>query len=151
NWWIAALDVIDAKSGAVNTLLEPSSQIASPRWSGDGSRIAYISGIMSDEGITGGDVYVVSASGGDPVNVTPGRAASVHTITWNGSRTRLLATEFAAGEEVLATIDVNSKTHHELWRAPQMIWDNSLLGLVPGDAGVSLSKNGAVSAVIRQS
>ena len=151
NWWIAELDLMDSHSGAVTLLLKPSLQIASPRWSYDNSRIAYISGIMSDEGVTGGDVYVVSASGGDPVNVTPNLAASVHTITWNGSAKRIVATEFAAGEEVLAVIDVDLRTQQELWRAPQMIWANSLLGSTPGDAGISLSKNGAVSAVIRQS
>jgi Tol biopolymer transport system component len=68
NWWIAELDLLDVKSGSATNLLKPSLQIASPRWSGDGTRIAYIGGLMSDEGITGGDVYVISASGGNPVN-----------------------------------------------------------------------------------
>jgi dipeptidyl aminopeptidase/acylaminoacyl peptidase len=151
NWWIAELDLLDAQSGALTTVLKPQLQIASPRWSGDGTRIAYIGGLMSDEGITGGDVYVMPAAGGAPVDVTPGLAESVHTITWNASATRIVATEFAAGDEVLAAIDVDSKSQRELWRAPQMIWANCLLGLTPGDAGISLSKNGAFSAVIRQS
>ena len=151
NWWIAELDLLNAQSGAVTTLAKPRLQIASPRWSGDGSRIAYIAGIMSDEAITGGDVYVISAAGGAPVNVTPGLKASVHTVTWNGSAKLLTATEFAAGEEVLAVINVDTKTQRELWRGPQMIWANNLFGFVPGDSGVSLSKNGAFSAVIRQS
>jgi dipeptidyl aminopeptidase/acylaminoacyl peptidase len=151
NWWIAELDLLDAQSGTVTTLAKPPLQIASPRWSGDGSRIAYIAGIMSDEAITGGDVYVISAGGGAPVNVTPGLKASVHTLTWNGSAMRLTATEFAAGEEVLAVIDVDSKTQLELWRGPQMIWANNLLGFTPGEAGLSLSKDGTFSAVIRQS
>lgn len=151
NWWIAELDVLDTNSGTVHTLLKPTLQITSPRWSGEGGRIAYIGGLMSDEGITGGDVWVVPAKGGDAVNVTSGLPASVHTITWNGSRTHLIATEFAAGEEVLARIDVDAKTQREIWRAPQMIWANSLLGFTPGDAGVSLSRSGTVSAVIRQS
>ena len=151
NWWIAELDLLDAQSGAVTTLAKPPLQIASPRWSGDASRIAYIAGIMSDEAITGGDVYVISAAGGAPVNATTGLKASVHTVTWNGSAKRLTATEFAAGEEVLAVINVDAKTQRELWRGPQMIWANSLLGFAPGDSGISLSKDGAFSAVIRQS
>src|SRR2546430_12227841 len=36
------------------------------------------------------------------------------------------ATEFVAGDEVLATIDVDSKSQRELWRAAQMIWANCL-------------------------
>jgi dipeptidyl aminopeptidase/acylaminoacyl peptidase len=125
--------------------------MASPRWSGDGTRIAYIGGIMSDQGSTGGDVYVIPAAGGDPVDVTPGLPASVKTINWNRSPSRIVATEFAAGEMVLATLDVASKTQREQWRAPQMIWANSALGRGPGDAGISLTRNAAVSAVIRQS
>jgi len=151
NWWIAELDLIDAHSGALTTLLKPPLQMASPRWSGDGSRVAYIGGVMSDEAITGGDVYVIPATGGEPVNVTPGLAASVHTITWNGSAKQLIATEFASGEEVLATINVDSRTQREIWRAPQMIWANNLDGFTPGDSGIALSKNGSISAVIRQS
>jgi dipeptidyl aminopeptidase/acylaminoacyl peptidase len=151
NWWIAELDLLDAQSGEVTTLARPKLQIASPRWSGDGRRIAYINGIMSDEGLTGGDVYLLPVGGGTPVNVTPGLRASVQTITWNRSATRLTVTEFAAGEAVLAVIDVDAKTQRELWRGAQMIWANSLLGFTPGDAGVSLSKAGAFSAVIRQS
>jgi dipeptidyl aminopeptidase/acylaminoacyl peptidase len=151
NWWIAELDLLDAQSGALTTLLKPPLQIASPRWSGNGASIAYIGGIMSDEGITGGDIYLQSVAGGIPVDITPGLSASVHTITWNGSATHLVATEFAAGEEVLATIDVEAKSQREIWRGPQMIWANSLMGFAPGDAGISLSKDAAFSAVIRQS
>jgi len=151
NWWIAELDLLDAQTGAVTTLLKPPLQMASPRWSGDGARIAYIGGIMSDQGVTGGDVYVIPASGGAAVDVTPGLAASVKTITWNGSARYIVATQFAAGESVLATIDADAKSQRELWRASEMIWANSALGRAPGDAGISLSKNAAVSAVIRQS
>jgi dipeptidyl aminopeptidase/acylaminoacyl peptidase len=151
NWWIAELDLLDARSGAITTLAKPSLQIASPRWSGDGNRIAYIAGIMSDEAITGGDVYVISAEGGASANLTQGLRSSVHTISWNGSAKHLTVTEFAAGEEVLAVIDADAKTQREIWRGSQMIWANSLLGFVPGDAGISLSKDGAFSAVIRQS
>ena len=151
NWWLAELDIIDVAAGKVTTLAKPSVQMASPRWSGDGKRIAYIGGIMSDEAITGGDVYLIDAAGGDPVDVTPNLPASVQTITWNGSDRRLIATEFAAGEAVLAVLDVNAKTQRELWRAPEMIWANNLADLTPGDVGISLSKDGRMSAVIRQS
>jgi len=151
NWWIAELDVLDATSGTLRTLAKPSLQMASPRWSGDGSRVAYIGGLMSDESITGGDVYLVPAAGGQPRDITPDLAGSVHTITWNGSASTLIATEFAAGEEVLAALNVDSHAQREIWRAPQMIWANCLSGFTPGDAGIALSKDGKMSAVIRQS
>jgi len=66
NWWIAELDVCDARSGAITTVLAPSMQMASPRFSGDGTRIAFIGGIMSDEGVTGGDIYVIPSRAGRP-------------------------------------------------------------------------------------
>jgi dipeptidyl aminopeptidase/acylaminoacyl peptidase len=149
NWWLAELDLCDAQSGAITPLLKPPLQIAAPRFSPDGSRVAYIGGIMSDEGITGGDVYVISTAGGEPANVTPNLAASVQTMTW--SARGIIATEFAAGEEVLAAIDANTRSQRELWRGSQMIWANSLFDFCPGDAGISLSRNAAISAVIRQS
>jgi Tol biopolymer transport system component len=46
-------------------------QIAVPRWSPDGKAIAFIGGLMSDQGATGGDVWIVSADGGAPQNLTP--------------------------------------------------------------------------------
>lgn len=151
NWWVAELDLLDAASGAVLALLKPPLQIASPRWSGDGKRIAFIGGLMSDESITGGNLYVIGKDGGAALDVTPGLAASVHTFTWNGSASNIVATEFAAGDEVLASINVDARTQRELWRAAQMIWANTVLGFTPGDAGISLSRDGKFSAVVRQS
>ena len=46
-------------------------QIAVPRWSPDGSHVAFIGGLMSDQGATGGDVYLVASTGGNAVNLTP--------------------------------------------------------------------------------
>jgi dipeptidyl aminopeptidase/acylaminoacyl peptidase len=82
NWWIAQLytqklgnnvekpvSVLDPQkvSGPLHGL-----QIAVPRWSPDGKRIAFIGGLMSDEGVTGGDVWVIDAKpGAEPTNITP--------------------------------------------------------------------------------
>ncbi len=151
NWWIAELDLLDAGNGSLTTLLKPSMQMASPRWSGDGTRIAFIGGIMSDEAVTGGDIYTIAAVGGEPIDVTPALPASAQTITWNGSARDIVATEFAAGEEVLAIVDADAHSQREIWRSAEMIWANSLFDLTPGDAGISLSKDGALSAVVRQS
>ena len=101
---------------------------------------------MSDETITGGDLYVVGKAGGAPLDVTPVLAASVHTFTWNGSTSSIVATEFAGGEEVLASIDVDTRSQREIWRAAQMIWANTVMGFTPGDAGISLSRDGEYSA-----
>jgi dipeptidyl aminopeptidase/acylaminoacyl peptidase len=57
-------------------------QIAVPRWSPDGSKIAFIGGLMSDQGSTGGDIYVVPSTGGDATDVTPDRPATPVWFVW---------------------------------------------------------------------
>ncbi len=167
NWWIAELYTIDEASGTAAMIHHPELQIASPRWSGDGKRIAYIGGIMSDEAITGGDVYVVppiamkATEPGTPstatptaipvVDVTPNLKASVVSIAWNGSRNRILATELAGDRMVIASIDPDAKKQQQLWTGQETIYATGFAGLAPGDAGVSVSRDGKVAATIRQS
>jgi dipeptidyl aminopeptidase/acylaminoacyl peptidase len=82
NWWVAKLYTQSAESStsSARAIFDPATtrtalhqlQIAVPRWSPDGKRIAFIGGIMSDQGSTGGDVWVVNADGKDaPVDITP--------------------------------------------------------------------------------
>jgi dipeptidyl aminopeptidase/acylaminoacyl peptidase len=151
NWWIAELYTIDATSGAATSIHKPELQIASPRWSGDSKRIAYIGGIMSDEAITGGDAYVVPASGGAATDVTPELKASVTTIAWNGSATNILATELAGDRMVIASIDADAKTQQQRWSGQETIYARGFAGLAPGDLGVSVTRDGKLAATIRQS
>ena len=151
NWWIAQLYTVDAARGTATAIHKPELQIASPRWSGDGKRIAYIGGIMSDEGITGGDAYVVPAAGGEATDVTPALKASVTTIAWNGSSNRILATELAGDKMVIATIDPETKTQRQHWSGQETLYATGFAGFAPGDVGVSLSRDGKVAATIRQS
>ena len=148
---MAELYTIDEKTGTAAQIHHPELQIASPRWSGDGTRIAYIGGIMSDEAITGGDVYVVPAAGGTATDVTPNLKASVITIAWNGSRTKILATELAGDRMVIASIDAEAKRQQQIWNGQETIYASGFAGFAPGDAGVSLSRDGKLAAAIRQS
>ena len=71
NWWVAKL-YTQHLGGEPKTILAPAEvsgplhglQIAVPRWSPDGKAIAFIGGLMSDQGVTGGDVWIVSSTGG---------------------------------------------------------------------------------------
>ncbi|MGH9589131.1 MAG: prolyl oligopeptidase family serine peptidase, partial [Terracidiphilus sp.] len=78
-------------SGALHGL-----QIAVPRWSPDGKRIAFIGGLMSDQGITGGDVWIVSADGGEPRDLTPQNKATPAWMAW-ASDEHLFVDEIAGG------------------------------------------------------
>ncbi len=89
-------------------------------------------GIMSDEAITGGDVFVVPANGGAATDVTPKLKASVVTIAWNGSPNRLLATELAGDRMVIASIDADRKRQQQLWNGQETIYATGFAGLAPG-------------------
>ncbi len=85
NWWVAQLYTEDLVSAKPTSILDTTKvsgslhglQIAVPRWSPNGKQIAFIGGLMSDQGATGGDLYLIPSTGGEPKDVTPGRAASV--------------------------------------------------------------------------
>ncbi|HZL53312.1 MAG TPA: S9 family peptidase [Terracidiphilus sp.] len=93
NWWVAKL-YSQRLGGEPKAILAPadvpgplhSLQIAVPRWSPDGKAIAFIGGLMSDQGVTGGDVWMVSATGGEPHNLTRQRPSSPAWIVWDGNR-----------------------------------------------------------------
>lgn len=93
NWWVATLDAIDARTGAVHAIAKPSTQLNQPRVSPDGRTVAYVGGLMSDFGSIGGDVFTVPLAGGSPRNITAGAKATVTTIDWTkgGLRTVTLA------------------------------------------------------------
>src|SRR5262249_13165157 len=62
NWWTAKLYAFDATEGAGKIIYAPTDirqQLANPRVSRDGTSAAFIAGIMSDFGSTGGDVYTL--------------------------------------------------------------------------------------------
>ena len=61
NWWIAQIYTIDIAKGSATSIYKPSLQVAVPRWSPDGKSIAFIEGLMSDEGFHGGDLFTISA------------------------------------------------------------------------------------------
>jgi dipeptidyl aminopeptidase/acylaminoacyl peptidase len=90
NWWVAKL-YTEELNGEAKAVLAPAEvtgplhglQIAVPRWSPDGKNIAFIGGLMSDQGATGGDVWIVPATGGQPRNLTSGRAATAAWLEWS--------------------------------------------------------------------
>jgi dipeptidyl aminopeptidase/acylaminoacyl peptidase len=78
-------------------------QIAIPRWSPDGKSIAFIGGLMSDQGVTGGDVWVISSSGGQPRDLTPSRPTSSQWIDWDDGD-HIFSEELAGGNSQLVRI-----------------------------------------------
>jgi Tol biopolymer transport system component len=144
NWYIARLYTLEVASGALQQILKPSMQIAGPRWSLDGKRIAFIGGLMSDEGVIGGDIYTIPADGGQPCNLTPDLEASASSLTWLPS-SRLLFSAHVDGGSGLAMLDLASGEVRMLWTGAETI---SAQGESPA---VSLARDGKTCALIRHS
>ena len=86
HWWTAKLYAFGRDAAAARTLYvqsDPRQQIAKPTVSPDGMTVAFIGGIMSDFGSTGGDVYSVPLAGGPAVNLTPAMPASARALGWS--------------------------------------------------------------------
>jgi len=107
NWWVEKLftQVIGTQPVMVLAPSEVSGplhglQIAVPRWSPDGKAIAFIGGLMSDQGSTGGDVWIIPAAGGEPRNLSQGRPTSAAWMEWAGNE-YLYVSELAGGNSQL--------------------------------------------------
>ena len=146
NWWIAQLCTIDIASGGVRFIYKPPLQIAEPHWSPDGKTIAFIGGIMSDEGSTGGDIYTIPAGGGEARPLTPGIKASPATLAWLPSPERILFTEQIDGASGIATVDARDGKIETLWSGPETISTGGWW-----DFGISLAEDGKTCALVRQS
>jgi dipeptidyl aminopeptidase/acylaminoacyl peptidase len=112
NWWVAKL-YTEKIGDQPRVVLDPARvagafhgmQMAVPRWSPDGKSIAFIGGLMSDQGVTGGDVWAVSVAGGEPHNLTPNRTSTPVWLNWNGDRS-LLVTEIVGGGTRLFSLEL---------------------------------------------
>jgi dipeptidyl aminopeptidase/acylaminoacyl peptidase len=139
NWWTAKL-YTQAPGSAPEVVLDPPAvqgplhglQIALPRWSPDATRIALIGGLMSDQGSTGGDIYLVPAAGGAPVDVTPGIPFTPSWLTWTGDRT-LLVSSVAGGSTRLSAFELHGEqpaSHHSLLTVAADVGDGTFASAV---------------------
>jgi dipeptidyl aminopeptidase/acylaminoacyl peptidase len=120
NWWVAQLytqTIVATKSATADprSILDTTKvpgplrglQIAVPKWSPDGKRIAFIGGIMSDQGSTGGDIYSIPATGGTPSNIMPDKSVSTAWFDWSSpSSIRYVA--HRGGGYVISAYNVDS-------------------------------------------
>ena len=125
NWWVAKLYRFDA-NGAAKVIFDPPDarhQIADPVVSPSGKRVAFISGIMSDFGSTGGDIYDVPVAGGAANDTMPNTNVSARSIAWgcdgrlhveflSGPLTALGATDGGMGAGAPTTLFLTNQTLH---------------------------------------
>ena len=138
NWYSATLDAIDVSTGQIRTILHPTTQIAFPRMSSDGTTVAFIAGLMSDFASValGGDIYLVPFSGGEPTNITPGYGATFNSLVWRQGR--LLATAQMGDRAAVFSVDPGTHAVSKLW--------SDTVGTFAGDGRISFSADGSIGA-----
>lgn len=120
NWWTAKLYAFASGRGRV--IYTPTSirqQVTVPSVSADGRTVAFIAGLMSDFGSTGGDVYSLALDTGAVVNLTPGTRGSARALYWscNGQ----LHAELLTGDR-LQVVDLGAGRAVAI---PQVLWSGA--------------------------
>ncbi|MHC1480932.1 S9 family peptidase [Frateuria aurantia] len=146
NWWVARLYTIGTAPGSqprqiVDPAIDPSSlhglQIALPRWSPDGRRLAFIGGLMSDQGFTGGDIYEVASQGGPVLDIMAGSHVTANWFQWQGEHKWVVDAMVDGHAQLSSAIqDGHGQLQLRPWfTLPATIGDGSAVG------AVSLSAN----------
>jgi len=150
NWWVARLYLTNAHSGEMREMYAPKWQMEDPHVSPDGKNVALIEGIMSDAGVTGGDIVVVPINGatnGDTArNVTPNIKASLSSIAW-ASPDRILFAANVDGNSGFGSVSTTGGEAQILWTGEEVASATSDTAQASG----SYSRDGTVTAVTRQS
>jgi dipeptidyl aminopeptidase/acylaminoacyl peptidase len=146
NWWVAELYTLEGATGLMKSIYKPQFQIANPAWSPDGERVAFVEGIMSDAGLTGGDIYTISGAGREARNATPDIKASASWLAWTPEK-KILFGETVGGDAGIASVDPETKKVEQLWQGGEYL---------TADPGVftptlSVAKDGKTMAFVRDS
>jgi dipeptidyl aminopeptidase/acylaminoacyl peptidase len=154
-WWNAELYLLpwrpagphppahSVRSGDAVLLFKPPYQVANPRFSPDGRFIAFIGGLMSDQGAAGGDIYLLPVAGGEPADVTPGLAGSPAWLAWTSSGEIVFA-ETVDGACAVASLDRTTRAVSTLWRAPRLVSTGGAA------VGLALAQDGRTAAAVLQ-
>jgi dipeptidyl aminopeptidase/acylaminoacyl peptidase len=117
---------VDGATGKMTEIYRPPAgqQIAVPRWSPDGTRIAFIGGLMSDEGFLGGDIYSVSEQGGGAANLTPGSKISASGLHWKNDG-EIVYTASVDGGGAIANLNVKTGTSELVWKGTTTLHEDA--------------------------
>jgi dipeptidyl aminopeptidase/acylaminoacyl peptidase len=146
NWWVARLYRIAMQSGEMHEIYKPKLELADPHISPDGKSVALIEGLMSDAGLTGGEIMLVPLAGGPARNLTPGIKASPSAVTWSGSD-RIVFAQDLDGNSSFAALSINGGASQILWTGEE------LTGTVSDgwEPSGSFSRDASKVAVVRES
>lgn len=147
NWWVAKIHVFGTAADGDHVIYTPpaSLQMGRPTWSPDGKSIAFIGGIMSDEGSVGGDIYTLPAEGGEAKDVTPDMKASASMLDWEADSKAIRFGETVDGKSGVADVNLESGVITTVWTGPERMGGGGF------GVGASFSSDGKTSAVVLQS
>ncbi|MHB8627752.1 MAG: S9 family peptidase [Aggregatilineales bacterium] len=81
-WYYAQLYVAEIASGETRQVCTMPHQIGIPSFSPDSQQLAFISGVLSDQGWVAGDIHIVPIATGEVPNLTPDIDHSPTWLTW---------------------------------------------------------------------
>lgn len=150
NWYDAEIYIFDALHiTAPQSIYKSGMQIGTPKWSPDGTSVAFIAGLMSDEGSIGGDIYTVPANSSnatsDARDVTPDIKASPSSLQWSSDSHSIVFGEIIDGQSGVASVNVDSGEISQLYTGAERLGSNGY------GVAVSLSHDGKTAAAVRQS
>ena len=146
NWYDAQIYIFDAlHAAAPQSIYKSDMQIGTPKWSPDGKSVAFIAGLMSDEGSIGGDIYEVPVTGGDARDITPDIKASPASLTWSADSHSIVFGEVIDGQSGIASVNLDSGEISQLYTGAERLTSSGY------SVGVSLARDGRDAAVVRQS
>ncbi len=124
NWWVAKLYRVEAGQAEVLYAPPQRQQLANPVVSPDGRTLAFIGGIMSDFGSTGGDAFRLAldtSSAHPPVlqNLVPNIRASITALTWSCGD-GLTATALAGSKDEVLALG-GSDAQRVLWSGEESV------------------------------
>jgi dipeptidyl aminopeptidase/acylaminoacyl peptidase len=129
------LDLIDVASGSRRALTWKREDISSPRWSPDGSQLAFVA---MDAKSKQGQLYVMPMDGGDAIRVTEAKHG-VDSYSWSpdGKQLAFISADEAANAKAIKAHDdaFQVTDNHFLTRAALTPWH---LWLVPSTGGTAV-------------
>ncbi len=154
NWYIARIYLANAKTGEMREIYKPKLQIAEPRVSIDGKNVAFIEGLMSDEGSTGGDIHVVPITGGGARNLTPNIKSSPSALSWTGSD-RITFAQNVDGNSSFGSVSLRDRVPKTLWTGEEMAAPSGYAWIsghsLTSDQTSDQISDHVVTAIVRQS
>ncbi len=144
-WYRTRLARVPARGGKPKTIFVPkgNKQLAMPRWSPDGKRIAFIACLWSDRGVIAGDLFVMNADGSGVRNLTEGARRDVSSYEWTNDGGAFVVVGFEAGDSAIGTLDAETGAYKRWWSGDAAFMDRFWQHF-------SISRDGATLAVARE-